>query len=204
MVGQSSSLMTSESRKGTQREVLLFYGHTPESALKTSGKKNYQYLSNWSRCEFQYKGHTFYSSEQYLMWRKARLFRDFQTAKLILEAVTEGDLESDDKEWKAKIIRVKKLGREVSNFDEDIWAENRFQIMIDGLYEKFSQDESLKRILLSTGYSLLADSAARDSIWGTGMGAGNANAKNPDKWKGTNLLGKALMRVRKRLREESE
>lgn len=187
-----------------ERNVILFYGHTPETAKKATGKAKYQYLSNWSRCEFQYKERMFYSSEQYLMWRKARLFKDKERAQLILDAVTEDDLEVGEKEWNAKMKKVKKLGREVEDFDLTTWEEHRFQIMIDGLYEKFSQDESLKNILLGTGYDILCECTARDSIWANGLSLTNPDSRNPKKWKGLNLLGRALMRTRKRLREEAE
>ena len=41
-----------------------------------------------------------------------------------------------------------------------------------------------------------------DTVWGIGLEADHPDATNPAKWKGQNLLGKILMRVRKELREK--
>ncbi|MGL5018675.1 MAG: NADAR domain-containing protein, partial [Luteolibacter sp.] len=42
-----------------------------------------------------------------------------------------------------------------------------------------------------------------DRIWGIGMGKDHEHAENPLLWKGLNLLGFALMEVRKRITKES-
>ena len=41
-----------------------------------------------------------------------------------------------------------------------------------------------------------------DTIWGIGMEASDPNSTSPAKWKGKNLLGKALMRVRDALKSK--
>ena len=51
-------------------------------------------------------------------------------------------------------------------------------------------------------YSLAHQASPYDRIWGIGYGAAKADA-NRESW-GENLLGKALMRVRERLRREIE
>jgi hypothetical protein len=38
-----------------------------------------------------------------------------------------------------------------------------------------------------------------DCIWGIGLGEDNPDAADPEKWKGTNLLGKIIEEVHKRL-----
>eukprot|EP00798_Chlamydomonas_sp_ICE-L_P010165 gene10165-8070_t len=68
-----------------------------------------------------------------------------------------------------------------------------------GNFRKFSQNEALKQLLLSTGDAELVEASPRDSIWGVGF-APNKAAANRSKW-GLNLLGKALMTVREQLRE---
>ena len=40
------------------------------------------------------------------------------------------------------------------------------------------------------------------SIWGIGMRASHKDARDPSKWKGLNLLGKALMKVRSKLQRK--
>lgn len=58
----------------------------------------------------------------------------------------------------------------------------------------------MAKILLDTGDSELVEAAPKDRIWGIGFGAKYAEDFRQE-W-GQNLLGKALMEVRKRLREE--
>jgi ribA/ribD-fused uncharacterized protein len=71
--------------------------------------------------------------------------------------------------------------------------------MVEVLTAKFSQHPGLKEFLLSTGDAILVEAAPRDRRWGIGMGENNPNIKDPKLWRGTNLLGKALMEVREKL-----
>ena len=64
-----------------------------------------------------------------------------------------------------------------------------------------SQDAAkLRAKLLSTGDRLIVEASPFDRIWGIGYSAKDASA-NKDTW-GENLLGVALMNVRRRLREQ--
>ena len=60
------------------------------------------------------------------------------------------------------------------------------------------------RLLLETGDSVLAECAVKDRIWGIGLSMVDANRLDMSKWKGQNLLGFALMEVRRMLRDKSE
>jgi ribA/ribD-fused uncharacterized protein len=57
-------------------------------------------------------------------------------------------------------------------------------------------------MLMMTGDRELVEASPRDRIWGIGLAEKNAGY-NRAKW-GQNLLGKALMVVRERLREEEK
>ncbi|KAF3933414.1 hypothetical protein ABW19_dt0208844 [Dactylella cylindrospora] len=97
---------------------------------------------------------------------------------------------------------IKALGRAVPNFDDDVWKENRYKIVVEANYLKFTQNDDLKTKLLGTGNRELVEASPRDRIWGVGYGAERCrNTKNRSQW-GLNLLGKALMDVRERIREE--
>lgn len=94
----------------------------------------------------------------------------------------------------------KALGRQVPNFDPQVWDNQRERIVEEGNWCKFSQDERLKGLLLGTREMELVEAAPRDRVWGIGFGKERAE-ENRARW-GRNLLGKALERVRARLREE--
>lgn len=143
------------------------------------------YLSNWYPSKFAVNGVVFSSMEQYMMYKKAECFGDKDTADKILAT---GD-----------VARIKNLGRFVANYNESRWNGVRQIIVFEGLIEKFSQNENLKKLLKATENSILAECAVRDRIWGIGLSMQDPDRLQIDKWKGQNLLGYALMTVRERL-----
>jgi ribA/ribD-fused uncharacterized protein len=98
--------------------------------------------------------------------------------------------------------KIKSLGQQVPNFDQATWEKERYGIVLEGTYLKFSQNKELKEQLLATVKKELVEASPRDRIWGVGFGANNAG-KMRERW-GLNLLGKALMEVRGRLGGEVE
>jgi ribA/ribD-fused uncharacterized protein len=55
-------------------------------------------------------------------------------------------------------------------------------------------------MLLNTGNGILVEAAPKDFRWGVGLKQNDPRITDPRQWKGTNLLGKALMDVRTGLR----
>ena len=145
----------------------------------------YGFLSNWYLSEFTIDGITFSSMEQYMMYKKAVCFQDYDTADRILE--------TED------VSQIKKLGRKVSNYDENSWNGVRQIVVYRGLLEKFGQNDELKKLLLETGDSVLAECAVKDRIWGIGLSMTDPDRLDRVCWKGQNLLGYALMMVRETL-----
>ena len=143
------------------------------------------YLSNWYLSQFYVDEITFSSMEQYMMYKKAVCFQDYDTAGRILE--------TED------VSQIKKLGRKVSNYDENSWNGVRQIVVYRGLLEKFGQNDELKKLLLETGDSVLAECAVKDRIWGIGLSMTNPDRMDRACWKGQNLLGYALMMVREDL-----
>ena len=95
---------------------------------------------------------------------------------------------------------TKKLGRTVSPWNQELWDKNICYIAREVTLAKFSQNEEYKYALLATENYLIAEAAPRDKIWGIGMGVKNPELINPTKWKGSNILGWALMEVRNKLK----
>jgi len=120
-----------------------------------------------------------------MMAGKARLFGDVETEGKIL--VTRDPIE------------VKRLGREVRNFDEGTWVTQRYSLVVAGNEAKFGQHQTLLSFLLSTGDAVLVEASPVDTVWGVGLAEDSPELGVPDKWRGLNLLGFALMEVRARL-----
>ncbi|SLM38106.1 Conserved hypothetical protein CHP02464 [Lasallia pustulata] len=155
----------------------------------------YGFLSQWYPSAFtaphplpNHPPMTFLTTEQYMMYHKAMLFRDDETAVKIMAA-------TEPRKQKA-------LGRKVKDFTAEVWEQNREKIVEEGNWNKFchaKEEEGLQQKLMKTGTRELVEASPSDKIWGVGFNAGNA-AANREKW-GQNLLGKALMRVRERIRK---
>ncbi|MHC3968565.1 NADAR family protein, partial [Pseudomonas aeruginosa] len=120
-----------------------------------------------------------------MMAAKARLFDDSRLLERILAARSPGE--------------AKALGREVAGFDEARWNAERVGIVIEGNLGKFGQNASLKKYLLGTADRVLVEASPVDAIWGIGLAASDPLAAEPATWQGLNLLGFALMEVRRRL-----
>ena len=144
------------------------------------------YLSNWYESSFRFGPWTFPTSEHWMMWQKAQLFWDRESAERILAATS--------------LDEVKKLGKQVKPYDDGAWAEVRVPAMRVGLRQKFAQNERLLNDLLSTGSAVLAEAAPNDRTWGLGIGKGDPRLGDPLEWHGRNLLGITLMDVRSDLR----
>ena len=100
------------------------------------------------------------------------------------------------------MAEIKALGRNVSNYDDTVWSGVRQIIIYRGLLEKFRQNKELEHQLLETGDAVLAECAVKDRIWGIGLNMRDNDRLDIKKWKGQNLLGFALMEVRKYLVKE--
>ena len=169
---------------GGQVEFLHFWGHRPP----VGGGVGPGCLSQWWPSPFVVDGVRYATAEHYMMVGKARLFGDEATAGRILA--------TPDPE------RVKALGRRVAGFDEQVWRAHRFDIVVAGGTAKFGQHPELRRFLTGTGDRVLVEASPVDRIWGIGLTATDPDAADPARWKGLNLLGFALMRVRARLAAE--
>ena len=164
--------------EGKQPEYILFWKH----GISSDGSITKSCFSQWWKSDFWSVDRTYNCMEQFMMANKAELFEDNEIRQQILQC-------SDPKQIKA-------LGRKVKNFDETVWNQIKYSIVLNGNYLKFSQDPGLRDFLLSTGDSILVEASPYDNIWGIGMEQTDENAFNPLKWKGQNLLGFALMEVR--------
>ena len=91
------------------------------------------------------------------------------------------------------------IGRSVKNFDQAVWEENRDRIMDEILLAKFTSSDELKEVLLETEGTRCVECSQVDLIWGIGFGVHEPEAQDETLWRGLNLLGKSLDRVRETL-----
>lgn len=147
----------------------------------------YAPFSNWYYSPFTNKeGFIFQTNEHYMMWRKAMLFNDQLNATKIINSEN------------PKI--AKSIGRQVKNFDDDIWKENAKSIVLEGLILKFSQNKKLAELLISTKNKFLVEASPYDKIWGIGLNESNAKKIPIEQWPGLNWLGECLMDARHKLK----
>lgn len=142
-------------------------------------------FSQWHPSEFVVDNARFGCAEQYMMYGKAVLFGDEEMAARILEART-------PKEHKA-------LGRKVRGFDGGVWERERERIVYAGNHAKFTQNPGLLAALLATAGTELVEASPLDRIWGVGLSAEDPRIQDPATWRGQNLLGKLLTRLREDL-----
>jgi ribA/ribD-fused uncharacterized protein len=125
---------------------------------------------------------TFNSAEKFMMMGKAALFDDAKIFRIMAKC-------NDPKEQR-------RLGRHVTNFDEEMWTVYCNDIVKLGNYLKFSQNQTLGRQLLNTGNAMLVEGSPMDRIWGVGLKFDDPAILDKNKWRGTNYLGQCLEFVR--------
>lgn len=202
----NSSIVARDNCTMVTDKYLAFYGH---------GTKQFaNWASNWSPHsvkdtvgdlvvtlpdgrQLQSAGRQFRTTEHAMMWYKAMAFDPSNATILgkILGATTPAT--------------VKKLGRQVQNYNDQTWAAIRLQVMIHILRQKAAQHPQPIGDELRRSHGLYIMEASRwDNIWGIGMypkaaisalesGKLTVDAieANPQR----NLLGKAWMAVRREL-----
>ncbi|MFC8103234.1 NADAR family protein [Streptomyces sp. NPDC057363] len=189
-------------RAGARVKYLLFWGHRP----LPDGRIGPGCLSQWWPSPFTVAGVEYATAEHWMMAGKARLFEDAEAERRVLAA--------------AHPAGAKKAGRLVRGFDEAVWERERFRIVVEGSVHKFASDPALRAYLLSTGRTkpdegppagdgrppaaggrVLVEASPVDRVWGIGLAPDDEAATDPERWRGANLLGFALMAARQRLRE---
>lgn len=139
-------------------------------------------LSNWARTNFIYKGTRVGNSETAYMYEKAMSMGDTDTASLILESKQPSD--------------TKRLGRQVKNYDDNLWNSIKLDIMTGVVLTKARSHTPTYNELESTLGLVIAEASPKDKIWGIGLAPNDAKALDMGNWIGENLLGKAWMVAR--------
>jgi ribA/ribD-fused uncharacterized protein len=162
---------------GAPMKFVFFWGHQ-------IGKNGVSVtcFSQWYPAQFVIDGVLYPTAEHYMMAQKAELFNDTETLALILNAPTPA--------------AAKALGRQVRGFDDARWLAQRFAVVVRANQAKFAQNPELDEVLKKTGSAIIVEASPVDRIWGIGLAKADAQANDPNQWRGLNLLGFALMQVR--------
>lgn len=140
-------------------KYIFLWGHT----TSRDGSITKSCFSQWWEASFTVNGLMFKTAEHWMMYHKAQLFCDMEIADKILICETAAE--------------AKKLGREVRGYVEQLWNENRYNIVKKGNSHKFNKNPLLKYFLLTTGNRVLVKASPLDSIWGIGMGSHPSGCK---------------------------
>lgn len=173
--------LVSAVRSGARVKYLHFWGHRP----RPDGQVSASCLSQWWPSPFVVDGVSYATAEHWMMAGKARLFGDAEARRRAIEA--------------SSPALAKKVGRLVRGFDEATWERERFGIVVEGSVHKFAAHPELRAFLLGTGTRVLVEASPMDRVWGIGLAADDERAADPERWRGPNLLGFALMEARERL-----
>lgn len=175
--------LVARQQAGERVRYVFFWGHKS----RADGRVGKDCLSQWAPTPFTVDDVPYPTAEHWMMAGKARLFRDDEALTKILSARSPS--------------AAKRAGREVRNFEESVWQQERFAIVVEGNRHKFQQHPALREFLLATKNRILVEASPRDRIWGIGLSQDDPRAEDPAMWRGLNLLGFALMKAREQLLE---
>ena len=101
-------------------KYIFFWGHQP----RKDGQVSASCFSQWWESTFEVDDIQYRSAEHWMMVEKARLFGDTEMLEKILNASSPAE--------------AKKWGRHVREFRADIWDAQKYEIVKQGTFHKFS------------------------------------------------------------------
>lgn len=90
-------------------------------------------------------------------------------------------------------MQAARMGRDRKRKLRRDWESAKVNVMREAVLAKFSQHEELRKLLLSTADATLVEHTEKDDYWGDG---GDGSGKN--------MLGRILMDVREKLRDNNK
>lgn len=144
--------------------------------------------SQWTPSVFSIDGIQYNCAEQYMMAKKALLFKDIESLQKIMNS-------NSPKEQKF-------FGRQVRDFDPVKWESVCKKYVYEANHAKFTQNKSMLDELLSYGDREIVEASPSDKIWGIGLGVDDPRIHDKSKWQGTNWLGEIITQLRADLIKE--
>jgi hypothetical protein len=126
----------------------------------------------------------FFSSEQYFMYKKAVLFKDWETAERILHCGTSKN--------------AKDLGRQVKGFDSAVWDAHKYNCMYSVILVKYDMCEDMREFMHQPQFAgkEFVECNRSDTVWACGLEMDDDRVLDKSTWRGENLLGQIMTAVR--------
>jgi ribA/ribD-fused uncharacterized protein len=164
--------------------------YTPEV-----GRKMFYFSEESVLCPSHYSsfidfrtGTQFGTVNQAFQFFKAEFFRDWNVM--------------DELKHEAIPHLVKDLSRRIRGFDSVAWSAVKIGYMVYANQLKFTQNKNYANILIHTKDSELVYANPDEQLWSAGLAGKDVYITNRKAWKGKNLLGKCLEKVRYQLNHE--
>ena len=141
--------------------------------------KEWAFLSNFYPQEIEFEGIIYPTNEHFFQAMKTL---DTNKRRAIANAPTPG--------------LAKKMGRSVSLRPD--WEDIKEDVMVEGLYRKFANDELADQLLGTGDEELVEGNFWQDNFWGVRY----CEKCRAQGIQGQNHLGKLLMKVREKIKEE--
>ena len=154
---------------------------------------DYGFLSLKWTVEIQFNDTMYNSAYQAIAAEIAKSFNDKDNLQKIMIAES-----PDDVNYKLENVPGD------AEINETKWNDLTKQFIYDVNIAKYNQYPELAARLLETKNATLGAYIPDDNLIGIGLSIDNIQAKNPVNWTGQNLLGKALMDIRQKIRSEQE
>lgn len=197
-----------------------FYKASLDNQKAVEGRKKYipfaksgSTFSLWHPAKFEYKGLTFSSAGQFMLYSKAMLFGDDKTAQKIMKLNDDefiqqfltGKLSAQrimtdkikTKFWDIHHQDMKEIANNIVSYNHDIWSLKLPSIIGVAVREKYNQNPDLQENLLSTKSKLLVFATPTDKVLGVGLNKDEVLKTDKADWPGQNLLGSMLTDLRK-------
>ena len=150
-------------------------------AFKSPRGNRICFLSNFHPCRIEEGNLTFPTVEHYFQYKKALYFQDERTASAIYKARSPA--------------QAKALSYQIKDFDLELWKSVASQNMLKACTKKFQQNDELGQKLKETT-GILVEANPKDTFFSCGLSLQDPNLDNNARWKGKNILGDILGKVR--------
>lgn len=154
---------------------------------------DYGFLSLKWVVEIEFNGTMYNSAQQALAAELAKGFNDQTALQKIMLAES-----PDEVDYKLENVP----GETEKN--ETKWTDLTRQLIYDINIAKFNQYPELSARLLETKNATLGAYIPNDNLIGIGISIDNVQSKDPLNWTGQNILGKALMDIREKIKSDRE